>query len=42
MSFVTGGSFPAKIVPAQQKMTLQDNYLSFDSSTGGGGAIACL
>jgi hypothetical protein len=36
MSFVTGGSFPAKIVPAQQKMTLQDNYLSFDSAAGGG------
>ena len=36
MSFTTGGSFPASIVPAQKRMTLQDNYLSFDSSTGGG------
>ena len=36
MSFTTGGSFPASIVPAQKRMTLQDNYLAFDSSTGGG------
>ena len=36
MSFTTGGSFPASIFPAQKRMTLQDNYLSFDSSTGGG------
>ena len=35
MGFVTGGSFPASIVPAQQRMTLQDNYLSFDSAAGG-------
>jgi len=36
MSFVNGGSFPASIVPAQQRMTLQDNYLAFDSAAGGG------
>jgi len=36
MSFTTGGSFPASIVPAQQKMALSSNYLTFDSSTGGG------
>ena len=36
MSFTTGGSFPASIVPAQNRMTLQSNYLNFDSATGGG------
>ena len=35
MSFVTGGSFPAKIVPAQGRMTLQSNYLSFTDAAGG-------
>jgi len=27
--FVTGGSFPAKIVPAQKKQALDSNYLNF-------------
>ena len=36
MSFTTGGSFPASLVPSQKRMTLSDNYLSFDSTTGGG------
>jgi len=36
MSFTTGGSFPASLVPSQSRMTLSDNYLSFDSTTGGG------
>ena len=36
MSFTTGGSFPASIIPAQNRMTLQSNYLNFDSATGGG------
>jgi len=35
MSFVTGGSFPASLVPAQQQMTLANNYLSFDGAAGG-------
>jgi len=34
MGFVTGGSFPASIVPAQKKMALSTNYLSFDDSSG--------
>jgi hypothetical protein len=29
MSFVTGGSFPAKIIPAQKKQALDNNYLNF-------------
>jgi hypothetical protein len=36
MSFTTGGSFPASIVPAQNRMALQSNYLNFDSAAGGG------
>ena len=36
MSFVTGGSFPASLVPAQNRMALNTNYLSFDDATGGG------
>jgi hypothetical protein len=35
MSFVTGGSFPASLVPSQKRMTLRENYLSFDDATGG-------
>ena len=38
MSFVTGGSFPASIVPAQKRMTLRENYLDF--SNGGGNDFA--
>ena len=34
MSFVTGGSFPASLVPAQQQMTLASNYLTFDGAAG--------
>jgi hypothetical protein len=30
MSFVVGGSFPASLRPAQQRMTLVDNYLTFN------------
>ena len=33
MSFVTGGSFPASIVPAQKKMALETNYLNFAGDT---------
>ena len=36
MSFTTGGSFPASIVPQASRMAVRDNYLSFDSATGGG------
>ena len=36
MGLVTGGSFPASLVPAQKRMTLRENYLSFDSGSGGG------
>jgi len=35
MAFNTSGSFPASLVPAQQQMTLANNYLSFDSAAGG-------
>jgi len=34
MSFVTGGSFPASLVPAQSQMTLASNYLTFDGASG--------
>jgi len=34
MSFVTGGSFPASIVPAQKRMTLRENYLDFSNGSG--------
>jgi hypothetical protein len=36
MSFVVGGSFPASLKPAQERMALMDNYMSFDSAAGGG------
>ena len=29
MGFVTGGSFPASIVPMPNKVTVQDNYIDF-------------
>ena len=35
MSFVTGGSFPASLVPAQQRMALSTNYIDFTGATGG-------
>ena len=35
MSFSNSGSFPASIVPAQTRLALSSNYLSFDSGTGG-------
>ena len=34
MSFVTGGSFPAQLKPAQERMALNTNYLSFNDSSG--------
>lgn len=34
MSFVTGGSFPASLVPAQSQMALASNYLTFDGASG--------
>ena len=37
MAFVTGGSYPALIKPAQKRMTLNDNYLDF---TGGANDFA--
>ena len=33
MGFVTGGSFPASLVPSQRRMTLSDNYLNFADGT---------
>ena len=36
MSFTTGGSFPASIVPQASRMALRSNFLSFDSAAGGG------
>ena len=33
---LSGGSFPASLVPSQKRMALSENYLSFDSTTGGG------
>jgi hypothetical protein len=35
MSFATSGSFPASLIPAQQRMALNTNYLTFDGGTGG-------
>ena len=35
MSFQNGGSFPASIVPAQTRLALSSNYLSFDGAAGG-------
>ena len=35
MSFSNSGSFPASIVPAQTRLALSSNYLSFDSGAGG-------
>ena len=32
---LSGGSFPASLVPAQKRMTLSENYLSFDDAAGG-------
>ena len=34
MSFVTGGSFPASLKPAQKRLALNDNYLAFNDSSG--------
>ena len=36
MSFIPGGSFPASLVPAQNRMTLNNNYLTFDGANDGG------
>ncbi len=35
MSFVTGGSFPASLIPAQQRMALSSNYIDFTGTSGG-------
>jgi len=35
MALVPGGSFPAKIVPAQNRVVVQDNYIDFNSVAGG-------
>jgi len=35
MSFSNSGSFPASIVPAQTRLALSSNYLSFDGAAGG-------
>jgi hypothetical protein len=37
MSFQSGGSFPASLAPAQKKLTLQSNYLSFNGESTGSG-----
>jgi len=34
MSLVTGGSFPASIIPAQKKMALETNFLEFNTGSG--------
>jgi len=34
MSFVNGGSFPASLIPAQKRLALNDNYLSFNDAGG--------
>ena len=39
MGFNTSGSFPASLAPAQKKMTLQDNYLSFNGDAAGGDPV---
>ena len=39
MGFNTGGSFPASLAPAQKKLTLQDNYLSFNGDAAGGDPV---
>ena len=36
MACNTSGSFPATLIPHQTQMTLQSNYLQFDSAAGGG------
>jgi len=36
MAFNTSGSFPPTLIPHQTQMTLQSNYLQFDSAAGGG------
>jgi len=33
---LSGGAFPASIVPSQQRMALSTNYLSFNDAAGGG------
>jgi len=35
MPLVPGGSFPASIVPAQNRVTIQDNYIDFNDIGGG-------
>ena len=35
MSFATSGSFPASIVPMPNQVTVQDNYLDFNTVAGG-------
>jgi hypothetical protein len=35
MSFNTGGSFPASLVPSQTRQALHSNYLTFDGADGG-------
>ena len=32
---LSGGSFPASLVPAQSQMTLATNYLDFTGAAGG-------
>ena len=34
MSFVTGGSFPASIIPSQNRMLLESNFLEFNTGAG--------
>ena len=36
MSFNVSGSFPASLVPAQNRMALNTNYLDFNAAAGGG------
>ena len=39
MSFTTGGSFPASIVPAQNRLALNTNYLDFTGNAAGGDPV---
>jgi len=38
MSFQTSGSFPASLIPSQNRMALQSNYLNFNGDVTGTGA----
>jgi hypothetical protein len=39
MAFNVGGSFPASIVPAQNRLALNTNYLDFTGNAAGGDPV---